>query len=100
MPIKNFDVPEGKVLVIATGGYRFEGPCTVNLKGNSVSLPETFEDGTPTKPAEFNPQPTVTLPQTEVAAETVVEEEPVELEDEPTTEVVQPSGQDQLTVEE
>lgn len=42
----NFYVPKGKVLFVKKGGYRFIGPCQVNL-GGKAKLPDCYEDGSP-----------------------------------------------------
>jgi hypothetical protein len=47
MAIDHF-VPEGKVLYVPTGGFKFVGPVHVSL-GGRVKLPATYTDGTSTK---------------------------------------------------
>lgn len=55
MGVRHF-VPEGKVLVIAIGGYRFVGPIEAKLSG-SVVLPETYEDGSLLDDSEIEEAP-------------------------------------------
>ena len=58
-------VPEGKVLFIAAGNYRFHGPIEIP-ESTKLRFPTTYEDGTPVIYSDSSENVTQTKPDNQI----------------------------------